>query len=93
MNTLLQEILVGVLVAGCALYGAWRLAAVTLRLRVLDALGTLPGVKGAPWPARLRARMLGPAGGCGGCAATPRTAATPTTGAASPTRTPGALRR
>ena len=87
MNALLQEIVVSVLVAGCALYSAWRLASVRLRLRALDALGTLPVLGRRGWLARLRERTLGPAGGCGGCAQAP------TPGAASRNRTPGALRR
>jgi hypothetical protein len=88
MNTLLlQEIVVSVLVAGCALYSAWRLASVGLRLRALERLTRLPVVGGLAWLARLRERTLGPAGSCGGCAQAP------TPSAASRNRTPGALRR
>jgi hypothetical protein len=86
MSSLLQQMLVGVLVAGCALYSAWRLASVRLRLRTLDALRMLPAVGQAGWLARLRARTLAQQlSACGGCAPTP--------GAASRNQTPGALRR
>jgi hypothetical protein len=89
MNTLLlQEILVGVLVVGCALFSTWRLASVRLRLRTLDALSALPAVGHAAWLARLRERTLAQLTGvCGGCAQGA------TRGAASRNRTPGALRR
>jgi hypothetical protein len=88
MNILLQEILAGVLVAGCALFSAWRLASLRLRLRTLAALGKLPAVAGASWLARLRERTLAKlGGGCGSCAQSA------TRGAASQNQTPGALRR
>jgi hypothetical protein len=88
MSVLLQQWLAGVLVLVCALFAAWRLMTVALRLRTLDALGKLPGIARAPWRARLRARLLArQSSACGGC--TPP--ATPD--AASRNRTPGALRR
>jgi hypothetical protein len=101
---LLQAIVVGVLVAGCAFFSAWRLAPVRLRLRVLDALGELPLMASAAWRLRLRQRTLARLGsGCGGCAQAVRPHAVPppraarsdssTPAAASPNRTPGALRR
>jgi len=86
MSALLQELLVGAVVAGCALYSVWRLASGKLRLRILALLGELPGARGAAWLGRLRAQTLR-AGGCGGCAGV----ATP--GAASRNQTPGGLRR
>ena len=86
MSTLLQEGLVGLLVAGCASYSVWRLASLSMRLRILALLAQLPGVTGAAWLERLRARTQ-LAGGCGGCAGAP------TPGAASRNQTPGGLRR
>jgi hypothetical protein len=88
MSLLAQQWLAGMLVLGCALFAAWRLLSVALRLRTLDALGKLPGVARRPWLARLRARLLArQSSACGGCAPP----ATPD--AASRNRTPGALRR
>ena len=91
MSLLLQELLVGVLVIASALFAAWRLMSVRLRLRVLDALGSLPRPLTTPWLAALRSRALAQlAGGCAGCAA----GGAPTPDApARPNRTPGALRR
>ncbi len=88
MSALLQQLLVGVLVVACALFSAWRLMSVRLRLRTLGALGAMPGAGGARWLARLRARTLAQQlHACGGCAPAP------TPDAAAPNRTPGALRR
>ena len=90
MSILLQQLVVGVLVLACALFSAWRLSSVRLRLRALDTLGAWPGLRSASWLVRLRegtrARALQACGGCGGAPA-----ATP--GAAGRNRTPGALRR
>jgi Family of unknown function (DUF6587) len=89
MSLVLQGVVVGVLVAACALYSAWRLLSVRLRLRVLAALSTLPRAVTAPWleplKARTLARLPGGCAGCGGGAATP--------GAVPRNQTPGALRR
>jgi hypothetical protein len=83
-----QEILVGVLVAGCALFSAWRLASARLRLRALDVLGAVPGLRDTRALARLRQRTAARfTAACGGCSQ----ATTP--GAASRNQTPGALRR
>ena len=88
MSALLQEILVGVLVAGCALYSTWRLATVRVRLRALAALSALPALRAAGWLVRLRERAEAQRlRACGGCAAPP------TPGAVSRNRTTGALRR
>jgi len=90
MSLLLQSVLVGVVVAACVLYSAWRLASLRLRLRVIEALGSLP-----PWLtprlAALKRRTLAQlSGGCAGCAA----GGAPTRDAAArPNQTPGALRR
>jgi hypothetical protein len=91
MSFLLQSVLVGVVVAACAIYSAWRLASVRLRLRVIDALGALPRPLTTTWLAALRSRALSQlAGGCAGCAA----GDAPTRDAAArPNQTPGALRR
>jgi hypothetical protein len=87
---LLQQLLVGVLVISCALFSAWRLSSVRLRLRALEMLAHWPGFARASWLARLRERTLAQqlraCGGCGG-------ATHPTQGADAPNRTPGALRR
>ena len=84
---LLQYLVAGVLVAGCAGFSAWRLASVALRLRMLDALKLLPLIGGAGWLERLRVRTLaGSAAACGGCSG-----AKPS--AVSRNQTPGALRR
>lgn len=89
MSVLWQQILVGALVLGCALYAFWRLATVSVRLRVLDKLASLPGARA--WLAPLRARTLAQlTSACGGCSQAGH-AATPD--AASPNQTPGALRR
>jgi hypothetical protein len=86
MSLPLQQILVGVLVAACALFSAWRLATVPLRLRALDALVALPGVQWLPWLTRLRQRTLARrTAACGGCGSKP--------GASSRNQRPGALRR
>ena len=79
---LAQQILVAVLVLACALYSTWRLLGARTRLTLLEALARRPGFAGARWLARWRARAA-MAPGCGGCAPS----------AASPKRTPGALRR
>jgi len=91
MSVLLQSALVGMVVAACAIYSAWRLASVRLRLRVIDALASLPRPLTTPWLAALRGRALAQlAGGCAGCAA----GGAPTRDAAPrPNQTPGALRR
>ena len=91
MSFLLQSVLVGVVVAACVLSSAWRLASLRLRLRVIEALGSLPPMLTAPWLAALRRRALAQlSGGCAGCAA----GGAPTRDAAArPNQTPGALRR
>ena len=65
---LLQQVVVGVLVVACALYSAWRLAGARVRLRALERLERLPGLRGAAWLARLKARTLARfSAACGGC--------------------------
>ena len=89
MSLLLQQLLVGVLVLACALFSAWRLATVGVRLKLLNAVARLPGVGArVGWLERLRQQTLvRQLSACGGCAKAP------TPAAASPNQTPGAPRR
>jgi hypothetical protein len=88
MSVLLQQLLVGVLVAGSALLAAWRLMSVSARLRTLTVLTATPGLRTAGWIARLRARTLAlQTSACGGCAGGA------TRDATARSQTPGALRR
>jgi len=65
---LLQQIVVGALVAACALYSAWRLAGARMRLRALERLESVPGLRSAAWVARLKAQTLARfSAACGGC--------------------------
>jgi hypothetical protein len=85
MSVLLQGVVVGVAVVASVLYSIWRLGSARLRLRLLEALGALPGLKRLPGFAAWYARALTlRAAGCGSCAPT---------GAPPRKRTPGALRR
>src|SRR5690242_16109315 len=98
MSLLLQQLLVGVLVISCALFSAWRLSSVRLRLRALEILADWPGLGRVSWLTRLRERTLAQQlRACGGCGGATRPAAHPadqaTQGADAPNRTPGALRR
>jgi hypothetical protein len=87
MSVLLQQVVVAVLVIGCALFAAWRLSSVRLRLRALERLGGWPGLRRASWLVRLRERTRArELQACGGCAGATR-------GGSAPNRTPGALRR
>ena len=73
MSLLLQQWLVGVVVAACVLVSAWRLSTVRVRLRALEVLGNWPGLRRASWLARLRERTLAQQlRACGGCASGPR---------------------
>jgi hypothetical protein len=73
MSLLLQQFLVGALVIACALFSAWRLCSVRLRLVALDALGAWPGLRRASWLVRLRERTLArQLRACGGCSGPPR---------------------
>ena len=85
MSLWLQQLLVALLVAGCALYSAWRLLSGSARLRALGWLGALPGARRSRWHARLMRRTLARLGGCAGCAPTPVAGAR--------NQTPGAPRR
>ena len=88
MSVVLQQVLVAVLVAACALFSAWRLLSARLRLRCLDALAALPGAHTARWLTAARRRALSRLGaGCGGCAQRS------TPGEVSRNQTPSAPRR
>ncbi|HEY4448054.1 MAG TPA: hypothetical protein VGN03_05605 [Steroidobacteraceae bacterium] len=95
MSLLLQQLVVGVLVVACALFGAWRLSTIRLRLRALETLSRWPGLASAVWLARLRERTraqeLRACGGCSG--ARPPELRSKRDADAAPNRTPGALRR
>ena len=93
MTLLLQQIVVALLVAACALFSAWRLMSVALRLRLLAGLARQPLLANAQWLARLRRKLLaGASSACGGCSqAEAHQELKP--GAAALNRTPGAPRR
>jgi len=68
MNVVSQEIVVGVLVACCALFSVWRLASVRARLWMLQALHGLAPLRRVAWLTRLRERTLARStAACGGC--------------------------
>jgi hypothetical protein len=68
VSVLLQQALIGMLVAASALYAAWRLATVRVRLRGVEMLAGLPGFRGARWLTALRSRTLAQStAACGGC--------------------------
>ncbi|HEX4677101.1 MAG TPA: hypothetical protein VH209_17315 [Steroidobacteraceae bacterium] len=70
MELLLQNVLVGVVVAGCVVFSAWRLMSPRLRLKTLDLVGPAMGLIGASGPiTRLRADTLGKlvTGTCSAC--------------------------
>jgi hypothetical protein len=97
MSLLLQQLLVAVLVAGCALFAAWRLSTVRVRLRALEMLSAWPGLRGAAWLARLREHTRGEqlraCGGCGSAGNAPPNGVNATRDEDVRSRTPGALRR
>ena len=93
MNLALQYLLVGLLVAAGIVFSAWRLLSARLRLRLLEAVGALPGARGAAWLARLRQRLTSQSAlACGGCSQADAVHAIKP-GAASRNQTPGVLRR
>jgi hypothetical protein len=69
MEWVLQDTLVGLIVAGCAIFSAWRLMSPTLRLRALDFIGPMMAKLGAGGAlTRLRTRTIGQlAAGCSAC--------------------------
>jgi hypothetical protein len=69
MALMAQDILVGLIVAGCAVFSAWRLMSPSLRLRTLSFLTPIAGKLGVGRPIeRLKSKAMGQlAGGCGAC--------------------------
>ena len=69
MASLAQDLLVALIVAGCAIFSAWRLMSPRLRLRTLDFLAPVVTRLGAGNAvARLRNQTIGQlAAGCGAC--------------------------
>ncbi|HWW79119.1 MAG TPA: hypothetical protein VNY82_05960 [Steroidobacteraceae bacterium] len=69
MELLLQNVLVGVIVAGCVVFSAWRLMSPRLRLKTLDLVGPAMELIGAgSTVARLRTQTIGKlAAGCSAC--------------------------
>ena len=70
MELLLQNIVVGLIVAGCLVFSAWRLMSFKLRLKTLDVVGPVMTLVGAGGTVtRLRTQTLGKlvAGTCSAC--------------------------
>jgi len=87
MSAPLQGLIVALVVAFSLLYSTWRLLSARLRIRVLDLLARIPGLRDTAAFAALRARAVARlAAACGACAPAPKSAA-------SRKQTPGALRR
>jgi hypothetical protein len=69
MSFVLEDLLVAMLVAGSAVFSAWRLMPIRTRLGVLDRLEPMLGGIAEATLHRLRAKALAQlAGGCGACA-------------------------
>jgi hypothetical protein len=66
---MLQTLLVGVIVAFCAGFSAWRLLSPKLRLKTLESLAPVASKLGAgPWVTRLRSQTVAQlAAGCSAC--------------------------
>lgn len=69
MAAIAQDLLVASIVAGCAIFSAWRLMSPRLRLRTLELLTPIATTLGAGGAiSRLRNRTIGQlAAGCGAC--------------------------
>lgn len=69
MTMIAQDLLVAIIVAGCALFSAWRLMSPRLRLRTLDRVAPIAARLGAGnTVSRLRSRVVGQlSAGCGTC--------------------------
>jgi hypothetical protein len=65
-----ESVIVGIIVACCAMLSAWRLMSIQMRLKTLDALSILPGISNLR--RRTLARLSG-GGGCGSCQAATKT--------------------
>ena len=64
-----QELLVAIIVVGCAVFSAWRLISPRLRLRALDLITPVATRLGArSTVSRLRSKVIGQlAAGCSAC--------------------------
>ena len=69
MGAIAQDLLVALIVAGCAIFSAWRLMSPALRLKTLELLAPVATKLGAGGPhARLRNQTIGQlAAGCSAC--------------------------
>ena len=68
MEAMLESVLVGLIVAGSAIFSAWRLLSARLRLRVLGFVAPMLEKVSSRAVARLRSRTLQQLGGaCGTC--------------------------
>jgi hypothetical protein len=69
MATIMQDFLVAIIVAGCAIFSAWRLMSPRLRLRTLDLITPFMTRLGAGGKvSRLRSQVIGQlAAGCSAC--------------------------
>jgi hypothetical protein len=69
MTMIVQELLVAMIVVGCAGFSAWRLMSPRLRLRMLDLIAPIATRLGAGTPvSRLRTQVTGQlAAGCSSC--------------------------
>jgi hypothetical protein len=69
MEWVMQDLLVGLIVAGCAIFSAWRLMSLAMRLRTLEFLGPFMAKLGASGTiTRLRSKTVGQlAAGCSAC--------------------------
>ncbi|HEV7914329.1 MAG TPA: DUF6587 family protein [Albitalea sp.] len=66
----MQAVIVGMIVAGCAVHAAWRLMPPSLRRLLAAALLKLSWPERLARPLRLAARPAAGCGGCDGCAGT-----------------------
>jgi len=69
-DVVVESVIVAVIVAFCAVFSAWRLMSIRMRLKALDALSMLPGISNLR--RRTLARLSG-GGGCGSCQAATKT--------------------
>ena len=69
MGQIIQEVLVALIVAGCAAFSAWRLMSGSARLKTLEWLAPLANRVGAGNPIdRQKAKVIGQlASGCSAC--------------------------
>jgi hypothetical protein len=69
MAPLLQNVLVGVIVAFCVVFSAWRLMSPKLRLKALESIAPAAAMIGAgAWITRLRGQTVARlAAGCSAC--------------------------